>query len=86
MTQSKAELSTEDKMILDLIEGPCEVVFTKANKEVRTMVCTLMDEYIGIESAGESPPTPGLITVWDIDKDAWRRFKVDSVISFERLA
>jgi hypothetical protein len=80
-----SELTHKDVYVLDLIEGPCEVVFRKVNGEERTMVCTLKDSFITKESAGKTKDNPEVATVWDIEKNDWRAFKLDSVISFEPL-
>lgn len=60
----------------------CKVVFEKADKSVREMICTLKDEHIKIESAGRSVPANDLVvTVWDMEKDEWRAFRMDRLIS-----
>jgi len=57
------------------------VNFTKVNGEERTMNCTLHESMLPEvkDSSSEKKENPDVIAVWDIDKDAWRSFRVDSV-------
>ena len=57
------------------------VNFTKVNGEERTMNCTLHESMLpeSKDSSSEKKENPDVIAVWDIDKDAWRSFRVDSV-------
>jgi hypothetical protein len=77
-----------------LKKGVVTVVFEKVNGDVRTMRCTLSDLYIPqvpeegpkmlSEYDGQVPkPTRQLNDdvqpVWDIDAQAWRSFRYDSL-------
>lgn len=73
---------TNEELKNILLEGPCKVVFEKADGSVREMLCTINKEYINYETAGVSKPNPNVITVWDIDKQSWRSFRIDKLISF----
>ena len=82
-------MMNRDEMLNKLHENVCKVTFTKANGENRVMNCTLKKEVLK-ESLGESytedtnsHDTVDVVTVLDTDKNAWRRFRVDSVTSFE---
>lgn len=70
-----------------LQEHVCEVVFKKKNGDERTMICTTMPEFLPIipegEELGETVLRDGLYTVWDLEADAWRSFREDSIISFD---
>lgn len=76
-----------EKYLEALRESVATVVFTKANGETRTMRCTLNMGMIPTEMV---PNTDGnvkkvneeVIKVYDLDKEAWRSFRVDSVESF----
>ena len=76
-------------MLKKLHENVCKVTFTKANGENRVMNCTLKPELLkeslgeSYEDNAESRDTADVITVLDTEKNAWRRFRVDSVTSFE---
>ena len=58
----------------------CGVLFTKQNGETRMMHCTLMAKHLPPkqESTGRETNTSAL-AVWDMDKGAWRSFRIDSV-------
>jgi hypothetical protein len=68
-----------------LKSGPTNVTFTKQNGERREMYCTRKEDLIPVEFRESDTPkrkvADDIITVWDLDKNAWRSFKVDSVIS-----
>lgn len=57
-----------------------EVKFTKANGELRTMRSTLREEFLPDLKGGVSTATDDVITVVDIDKNEWRRFRTDSIV------
>ena len=82
-------MMNRNEMLNKLHENVCKVTFTKANGENRVMNCTLkpkvLKETLGeiYEENAESRDNVDVITVMDTDKGAWRRFRVDSVTSFE---
>lgn len=63
------------------------VVFTKVSGEEREMRCTLLPEYLPDvtqkqQTLKESLPraeNPNTLCVWDLENNAWRSFRVDSV-------
>jgi hypothetical protein len=57
-----------------------EVKFTKANGEQRVMRSTLREEMLPDTNGGISTATDDVITVLDVDKNEWRRFRTDSII------
>jgi len=74
-----------------LLEGVCEVVFTKVDGTERTMKCTLNDKYIPEEN---KPHGDGwqddsfrehVQAVYDVEKEGWRSFRLDSVKSFRSI-
>lgn len=69
-----------------LTEYDCEVTFTKVNGEVRTMPCTLKESAIPtrpVDIASKSSEkrlrTLDVLSVWCLDKQEWRSFKVANV-------
>ena len=58
-----------------------KVVFTKANGEERIMNCTLHDSVLPESTMLESTKkvNPDTISVWDIDANGWRSFRMDSI-------
>lgn len=74
-----------DEMLRDLRESNCNVKFTKVNGEERDMICTLQADKINYESKGtETQPNKEVIRVWDVNKEAFRSFKVDNVTYFAK--
>ena len=73
-------------MIQKLREGNCTVTFTKANGDIREMVCTLNSNAIPETDMPKNPSaeyTEDIIKVYDIVAAGWRSFRVDSVQTFE---
>jgi len=79
-------MQTTKEKIQDLLrQGECEVVFTKANGDEREMVCTLHTDYLPEfdedAAKGNNNETEDVVTVWDVEADGWRRFRIDSIVS-----
>ena len=81
---------TREEMIRMLTAGQCTVTFTKVDKSIRVMPCTLNPNLIPLapitESTTEEPKKErkeniNVIPVFCTDIGAWRSFRVDSVIS-----
>ncbi len=79
-----------DDMLLLLRNNICVVVFTKADGvDMREMKCTLdinraPEMYDGAkEKTSRKMPNKEVIPVWDLEKKAWRSFRVDSVMNFK---
>jgi hypothetical protein len=78
-----------DKLLSDLRNNAIEVHFTKVNGENRAMRCTLMprllpESYVKSLEEQESEKgfhnkNPDVIAAWDLEKAAWRSFKINSV-------
>ena len=58
-----------------------KVVFTKANGEERIMLCTLHESVLPEQfiSGIKKKENMDTISVWDIDNDGWRSFRMDSI-------
>lgn len=57
-----------------------KVEFTKLNGEQRVMLCTLMEEHLPkIESVSTKPKSNTHLSVWDLEKNGWRSFRIDKV-------
>lgn len=77
-------------MIEKLAIGSVKVTFTKKDGTVREMLCTRKPTIIpadkhpkGLIVESDEATT---IRVFDMDKDEWRSFIVDSVTAFEPVA
>lgn len=80
-------MHNREEMVSFLQENVCEVEFTKKNGEKRLLTCTLnMDmiekEHYPKESGVLRPKNLDVIAAFDLEKQAWRSFRVDSVNSF----
>ena len=79
-----------EKYIEHLRDGVCRVTFTKKDGTERKMLCTL--DMSGIpekdvpKSDGnvslEEGTLPETVRVYDLEKEAWRSFRLDSVTVF----
>lgn len=75
---------TKDIIIKTLKENICEVVFTKKNGDKRTMLCTLLPDYLSdYKSKGMSKTSDNSVSVWDIDADGFRSFVIDRIKTFK---
>ena len=61
------------------------VVFTKRDGTIRKMDCTLRENYLPIQETPytgySKPDNLDTVAVWDVKNEAWRSFRLDSVIS-----
>ena len=71
----------------------CQVTFLKRDGTQRVMVCTLRSDYLPEQTdieeyvnEAEVLDNPDTVTVWDLEKKSWRRFRFDSVLHFKHLA
>ena len=76
---------TKEQIVEALKANVCEVTFTKVNGEVRTMPCTLREDLVPAyerktpvkEATAKESAT---LSVWCIDKAAWRSFRLDNLL------
>ena len=66
--------------------GPVTVTFTKKDGSERVMNCSLQQEIIPISENKTpkkvKPENENVLAVWDLEKDAFRSFRVDSLIDY----
>lgn len=74
------------ELVKVLQKGLCNVSFEKADGSTRNMLCTLNNNYILVESAGKSKENDKVVVVWDVEKNEWRSFRLDRLISFSQAA
>lgn len=75
-----------DTVIAKLKDKVCTVTFTKRDGTKRVMKATLMENVVEpLRSASNNPRIPNLNQVCCIDteKDAWRSFNLDTLISID---
>jgi len=63
------------------------VVFTKGDGTVREMKCTLSEQFLPAQEISESKrkSSPDACPVWDMEKQAWRSFRWDSISKISLL-
>ena len=74
----------KELILQSLREGVVTVKFTKKDGTERDMKCTLQESYIAPyekKTDREKTSNENNISVWDIENQGWRSFRVDSVIS-----
>jgi len=63
--------------------GIISVKFTKKDGSERTMRCTLNEAYIKPyekKTDKEKTVNDNSVSVWDIENDSWRSFRLDSIL------
>lgn len=73
-----------------LHEGVFEIAFTKVDGSERVMPCTLKTDAMPAKAVNEHHQTrvykPDSLSVWCVDKQEWRSFRVMNVTSVKRIA
>ena len=78
-------LLNKTEMLERLVDNVVEVNFTKVSGETRKMNCTLRADILppqqDIEESTTNTSSDDRMIVWDVDKSAWRSFRLDSITS-----
>ena len=62
----------------------CTVTFIKVNGETRVMPCTLKEDLVPkVEHKGTKKLNEAVVSVWCLDKQEWRSFRVDNVVDLQ---
>ncbi len=62
------------------------VKFKKKDGSERVMKCTLLSDLVPLyekKTERTRPENEGALAVWDLEKEAFRSFKIDSVIDYQ---
>lgn len=64
-----------------------KIVFTKRDGTERTMRCTLLESALPSRDpdTGVKTHSPDVQPVWDVEAEAWRSFRWDSIIHFSSV-
>ena len=65
-----------------------EIKFKKKDGSERLMKCTLLSDIVPVyekKTDRKKKESEDTLAVWDIEKDSFRSFKVDSIISYQAL-
>ena len=73
-----------------LRENILNVQFVKKDGTERKMRCTLKADLLPAqtdieEAVQKKTPNPDVLAVWDLEKEAWRSFRYDSIIGFSEV-
>ncbi len=85
-TESKERnrmILTRNELIEALQAHKCVVKFTKVDGEIREMPCTLREDIVPKyehKTERSKKPNDQVLSVWCLDVNAWRSFRVDSVL------
>ena len=74
-----------DRIVKDLRLGNVEVLFTKKDGTERKMLCTLVNIPAEHQPKNEVEYAENTIRVFDIEKQGWRSFRLDSIKSITSL-
>jgi len=74
-----------DELKTTLLGGVCNIRFTKVDGTIREMRCTLKSDLVPeTESSDkERKVNESVLPVWDLEKEGWRSFRIDSVIDVQ---
>ncbi len=83
-------MATKEELIKLLKNKVVTIKFKKKDDSIRKMICTLSEDYLpepediieGTEKKVKKD-NPNTLPVWDLEKLAWRSFRVDSVVEYE---
>lgn len=80
-------MMTREEMVSMLRDGLCYVEFEKKDGTLREMTCTVNQTHIPSDKIPKETVeyTDSVIRVFEVDKEQWRSFRVDSVKKFERV-
>jgi hypothetical protein len=82
---------TSKEDLVNLLKSKVVTIkFRKKDDSIRKMVCTLSEDYlpdpeeiIEGQEKKKKKENPNTLPVWDLEKLAWRSFRVDSVVEYE---
>ena len=86
-------IEVEDKFVRSELQTQLqseilEVTFTKVNGDKRVMNCTLMEEILPsniTENKTEKKVNETILSVWDVDANGWRSFRMDTVTQVRQI-
>jgi F0F1-type ATP synthase gamma subunit len=83
-------LINKDKLTELLKNKYVKVTFTKLDGSERKMTCTLHEDVVKpyeakTEKKKQKKEDSNLIAVWDVEKDAFRSFKLDALTDYQVL-
>ena len=68
----------KNELIHNLKGGNVQVTFKRVDGDMRKMICTLQEDVIP-KTTGKKKENKDVLAVWDLGKNAWRSFRLDSI-------
>lgn len=67
-----------------------EIKFNKKDGNLRTMLCSLKQEFLpkadpSKTKTAKKTPNPDVLAVWDLEREAYRSFRLNSVIDYQAV-
>jgi len=89
-------IEVEDKFVRSELQTQLqseilEVTFTKVNGDKRVMNCTLMEEILPsnpteeVKKDTKKKVNETILSVWDVDANGWRSFRMDTVTQVRQI-
>ena len=81
-------MTTKADLKLLLTKHILSVNFTKTDGTSRKMICTLREDLVQLrekKTTRTKKVNEDVLSVWDVEKDAFRSFRLDSLISYEKI-
>ena len=74
-----------DELIEVLSKSICDIEFVKVDGSIRKMTCTLLEEMIPMKNEASKPHAinTDTVKVFDLEKEGWRSFRIDSLKSIK---
>lgn len=82
------EMYPAPEFVKQQLNKKCKVIFTKKDGTERTMICTRNLDTVPekFHPVGGGPNFPdNQIRVFDLEKEEWRSFRVESIVYMEQL-
>jgi hypothetical protein len=83
-------MNTKEELVGLLKEGTVNVKFKKKDQSIRKMLCTLSSDYLPktdpseIKEKKTKKVNEDTLPVWDLEKEAWRSFRLDSIVEYQK--
>jgi len=68
-----------EELLENLKSGNVRVIFKKKDGKFRDMLCTLSEDIVPPTKGSNKNRNENVLPVWDIKKNAWRSFRLDSI-------
>jgi hypothetical protein len=81
-------MTTKADLKLLLTKHVLSVNFVKRDGTARKMICTLREDVVKPhvkKTERFKKPNEDVLSVWDVEKDVFRSFRLDSLISYEKI-